>query len=80
MNLKTFAAATAAAKLATRKIQMFARDERSMIVMPTATAGLNAPPEIAADREGPGHHGEADRQAENGLPPVPFAVATLSTT
>src|SRR5262245_40247198 len=45
-NRKTSAAAAPPAKLATRKIQMFASADSPMMVMPTATAGLKAPPEI----------------------------------
>ena len=46
MALNASAAQTAAAKLATRKIQMLDSGDSFMIVMPTATAGLNAPPEM----------------------------------
>ena len=51
-----------------------------MIVTPMATAGLNAPPEIAADREGAGQDREADRQAVVRVAAVPLAVATFRTT
>ena len=45
--LKASAATTPPAKSPTRWIQTLAPRTRSMTVMPTATAGLNAPPEMA---------------------------------
>ena len=38
-----------------------------MTATPTATAGLNAPPEIAADRERAGHDRHADGQSVEGI-------------
>ena len=46
-NLKVAAAKAPPKKLASRKIHILPRLENPMTVMPTATAGLNAPPEIA---------------------------------
>src|ERR1700694_4936208 len=46
MARKTNAARAPPAKLATRKIQMLATLESPITVIPTATAGLKAPPEI----------------------------------
>ena len=46
-NVNVAAAKAPPKKLASRKIQMLPRLDNPMTVMPTATAGLNAPPEIA---------------------------------
>ena len=45
--LNATAATAPPAKLATKKTQMLATVESPIMVMPTATAGLNAPPETA---------------------------------
>ena len=40
-------------KLATRKIQIFDHDDNPNTLIPTATAGLNAPPEMSPTAKAP---------------------------
>ena len=52
-NLNVKAAAAPAARLATKKIQMSVMLDKPMMVTPTATAGLKAPPEIFPTEKAP---------------------------